>query len=264
MPCGASKLLIYKKPNAMPPSELDVVSPGSLSPGSTLKPFLTFALTIILGYALFIVPNVFFGITKVNGGLQGINLLLMALFQCASIIGLLTLSLKKLGQRFRDIGWSRGNGVRDAGWGIIAGGSWAALQFALIIPATGGAERADIVQMVDTMDGTGVGLLSYLALGVIGGGITEELFNRGYFISVLQSIFNHSTLGTWIASLTSIFFFALGHLPTDTLAWFDILVPTVVYTLLFLRTQRLTAPIVAHSVYNASAIVSIYLMYYPR
>ena len=35
------------------------------------------------------------------------------------------------------------------------------------------------------------------------------------------------------------------------------------YTLLFLYTKRLTASVVAHSVYNASAIVSIYLMYYP-
>jgi membrane protease YdiL (CAAX protease family) len=243
-------------------TEPNVEASATTSSVSRAKIIGVFVLTIVLGYALFIAPNLFFGISKVNGGLQGINLLLMALFQCVSVVGLIYYSLRALRKGFQDIGWSFANWRSDGLLGLIVGGGWAVLQLAIIIPATGGAERADVAQMIDTMDGTAVGLLSYLALGVIGGGITEEIFNRGFSINVLRTTFRSPRVGVWVASGISVLLFALAHMPTDLLSWFDILVPTIAYTLLFLHTQRLTASIVAHSVYNAVAILSIYFMYY--
>ena len=243
-------------------SSRPVAAPTATLSPSRRKTLLVFWLTILAGYALFVAPNVFLGVSKINGGLQGVNLLWMALFQCASVVGLIYLSLRTLGRSFRDIGWSFQGWKQDVLLGILGGGGWLALQFLVIIPNTGGAERADIVQMVSTMDGTVLGLLSYGALGVVGGGITEEIFNRGYFINVLKSTFGNPTVGVWIASVVSILVFALGHLPTDALSCFDILVPTVTYTLLFLYTKRLTPSIVAHGVYNAGAILSVYVLYY--
>lgn len=103
---------------------------------------------------------------------------------------------------------------------------------------------------------------SFVALGVIGGGITEEIYNRGYFINVLKDTFKNPKTGTWIAAILSIAFFAAGHLPNDALGWFDILVPTIAYTLLFLYTKRLTASIIAHGIYNMTAILLTYHIYY--
>jgi hypothetical protein len=40
------------------------------------------------------------------------------------------------------------------------------------------------------------------------------------------------------------------------------LVPTIIYTVLFLFTKRLTAPIVAHGIYNMSAILLTYYLYF--
>ena len=240
------------------------VNPARSSSPSRTKTRWIYAGTIIGGYVLFVFPNLFFGITRMNGGLQGINLLLMALFQCASVTGLLYGSLRALGKNFRDIGLSFRGWRADALLGLLGGGTWTLLQMAFIIPATGGAEQVGVARIIDTMDGTPTGLLSYIALGVIGGGLTEELFNRGYSINVLKDTFQNPTVGVWVASILSGLLFALGHLPANALAWFDILVPTTMYTLLFLHTKRLTASVVAHGVYNASAIVSIYLMYYPR
>ncbi|MEK6478803.1 type II CAAX endopeptidase family protein [Catalinimonas sp. 4WD22] len=226
------------------------------------KSLLLFILTNIGGFVLFIFPNLLLGISKWNGGLSGINLLFMALFQFFSVCTLIYFSLKIMGKDFRFIGLSSNYWKVDSVLGLLTGLSWTALQVLWIIPSTGGSERNDIAQILETMDGTALGLISYIALGVIGGGITEEIFNRGYFINVLKSTFKNQQFGLWIAAILSILFFAAGHLPSNTIEWFDILPPTLAYTLLFIYTRRLTASIVAHAVYNATAILSVYYLYY--
>lgn len=229
---------------------------------SRKKTLIIFIGSILLGFILFVIPNLFFGITKVNGGLKGINLLIIALFQFTAVTLLIFYSLKSLKKDFRYIGWSFENWKKDTLLGLAVGLSWTLLQFTIIIPKTGGAERADIAGILTTMDGTAVGLLSYIALGVIGGGITEEIFNRGYFINVLKDAFQNPKTGLWVAAFISIVFFCLGHLPGNAVEWFDILIPTTAYTLLFIYTRRLTAPIVAHGIYNMTAILLTYYVYY--
>ena len=229
---------------------------------SKTKTRVVFVFTILIGFILFALPNVFFGVSKVNGGLIGINLLFIALFQFFTVCSLIYFSLRLLHKDYRFIGWSFENWRSDSLLGLLVGLSWTALQFGLIIPNTGGATRADIMQMVSMFDGSLIGTLSFIALGVIGGGITEEIYNRGYFINVLKDTFNNPTTGLYTASILSIVFFSIGHLPSDALGWFDILVPTIAYTLLFVYTKRLTAPIVAHGVYNLTAILATYYTYY--
>ncbi|MGD1894379.1 MAG: CPBP family intramembrane glutamic endopeptidase [Cyclobacteriaceae bacterium] len=229
---------------------------------SRTKTLVIFVFTIILGVILFVAPNLFFGITKFNGGLTGINLLIMGLFQCITVCSLIHFSLRLLKKDFRYIGFSLSHWKRDGLLGLVGGLTWVTLQFVLIIPNTGGADREDISQMVEMMDGSLIGMLSYIALGVIGGGITEEIYSRGYFITVLPDTFKNPKVGMYIATILSILFFAALHLPSDSLGWFDILVPTFMYTFLFLYTKRLVAPIVAHGIYNMTAIMLTYYTYY--
>ncbi|WP_375587742.1 lysostaphin resistance A-like protein [Flagellimonas aurea] len=226
------------------------------------KTLVVFIGTIFLGYVLFIIPDVFFGVTKINGGKIGINLLFIGLFQFITVTALLYFSLKILKKKFRDIGLRFENLGKDILLGTFFGGVWTMLQFAFIIPNTGGANRPDINGMLDMYDGSLVGTISFVALGVIGGGITEEIFNRGYFINVLKEIFKNPKTGLWFSAILSILLFALGHMPVNTLDWFDILVPTILYTILFIWTKRLTASMVAHGVYNASAIILTYSIYF--
>ena len=231
----------------------------TISKNKTLVIFIT---TIIAGFILFALPNLFFGITKINGGLTGINLLFIALFQLTTVCSLIYFSLRLLHKDFQHIGWTGKNWQTDSLLGLSVGLTWTALQFGLIIPNTSGAERTDITQMVSMLDGTLIGTLSFIALGVIGGGITEEIFNRGFFINVLKDLFNNPKIGLYAAALFSIAFFAIGHLPSNALGWFDILVPAIAYTALFLYTRRLTASIIAHGMYNMLAIILTYWMYY--
>lgn len=184
-----------------------------------------------------------------NGGLTGFNLLFIALFQFTTVCTLIYFSLRFLKKDFKYIGWSGKHWKLDALVGLIVGLTWTALQFGVIIPNTGGGKRTDITQMVSMFDGKLLGTFSFIDLGVIGGGITDEVYNRGYFINVLKDTFKDPKTGRWIAAIISISFFAAGHLPTDALGWFDILVPTIAYTLLFLYTERLTAAIIAHGIH---------------
>lgn len=231
------------------------------SPGRE-KTLFIFCGTILVGFILFALPNVFFGVTKVNGGLTGINLLWIALFQLITVGGLLYYSLKSLGKSFSDIGWNWTSWKKDGTLGAITGLSWSAIQFGWLIPATGGAGRPDIIQMVNMMDGSVSGLMFYIALGVIGGGITEEIYNRGYFINVLKDTFKNKKTGLWISAVLSVLFFAAGHLPSNQIEWIDILVPTAGYTLLFVFTKRLAPSVIAHGMYNASAILLTCYLYY--
>lgn len=230
---------------------------------SKKKTLVIFVSTVIVGFILFALPNIFFGVTKVNGGLSGINLLYIALFQLITVCSLIYFSLRLLKKDFQYIGWSWKNWKTDSLLGLFVGLTWTALQFGLLIPNTGGAERADITQMVSMFDGSLLGTLSFIALGVIGGGITEEIYNRGYFINVLKDTFQNPQTGLYTAAILSIIFFSIGHLPSNALDWFDILVPTIAYTALFLYTKRLSASIVAHGIYNMTAILLTYYMYYP-
>ena len=221
-----------------------------------------FTLSIVVGYILFILPNIFFGVTKINGGLVGINLLWIALFQFFTVVALVYASLKQLGKDFRYIGMKGSPLKKDIVFGVVVALFWTTIQFLYLIPMTGGAEREDIQGMISMMDGSTIGLLSFMALGVIGGGITEEVFNRGYFIMILKDVFKNPKVGLYISALLSILLFVLGHLPTNLIEWIDILIPTILYTLLFLHTRRLTAPIIAHGLYNLGAIYLTYQMYY--
>lgn len=229
---------------------------------SKTKTLLVFIVTIILGYAFFIIPDIFFGVTKINGGKIGVNLFFMALFQFGSILLLLRTSLKILKKDWKYIGLTFVNVKKDIIIGLVFGALWTLLQFVFIIPNTGGIDRADITGMLTMYDGSIIGTISFIALGVIGGGITEELFNRGYFINILKDVFKTPKTGIWVSAILSIIIFSLGHMPTNSLDWFDILIPTIMYTLLFMLTKRLTASIIAHGVYNMSAILLTYYVYY--
>ncbi len=130
---------------------------------SKKKTLVIFVSTVIVGFILFALPNIFFGVTKVNGGLTGINLLFIALFQLITVCSLIYFSLRLLKKDFQYIGWSWKNWQTDSLLGLLIGLTWTALQFGLIIPNTGGAERADITQMVSMFDGSLLGTFSFIA-----------------------------------------------------------------------------------------------------
>lgn len=88
---------------------------------SKVKTLAIFIATIVLGFVLFVLPNLFFGITKMNGGLIGVNLLGIALFQLVAVCSLLYCSLRLLGKNFRYIGLRWRNWKKDCVLGLLTG-----------------------------------------------------------------------------------------------------------------------------------------------
>ena len=72
-------------------------------PVSRKKVIMVFLITILMGYMLFIIPDVFFGVTKINGGKIGINLFYISIFQLITVCGLLYFSLKSVKMNFQSI-----------------------------------------------------------------------------------------------------------------------------------------------------------------
>lgn len=220
-----------------------------------------YAAAVVLGYALFIAPNLYFGIFKPNGGLTGENMAWIGLFQLVTVSALVWGALRMLGANFRDIGWDWSRWKGDALLGAALGAAWALIEMLVLIPAHGGAQQADVAQIIAEIGGSGWGLAGYLVLAVLGGGVAEEIFNRGFTINVLRSVFTNRRVGLYVAVTFSIAIFMVGHLPQDGFQWITIFIPTLLYTLLFVRTERLTAPIFAHGVHNALALAIIWFAY---
>ncbi|MBW3549323.1 MAG: CPBP family intramembrane metalloprotease, partial [Proteobacteria bacterium] len=137
-----------------------------------------------------------------------------------------------------------------------------ALQFLLIIPATGGAQRSDIIVNTAQIGGTLPGLFAIIALAWAGS-LSEELFFRGLLLNGLQRIFGGGRVATTAAGLVVILVFASLH---GYQGWAG-MVDTGLYgglamTLLYLwRDRRLTACIVAHAGWNTIAACTIYAAY---
>jgi len=228
---------------------------------SKSRTVLIFVTTVIVGFILFALPNLFFGIFKSYGGLSGTNLIIIAIFQLLSIFTLIFFSLKSLNKDIAYIGISLKHWKRDIFIGLSITLIRLVIDFGFIIPGTGGANRPDILEVINSLDGTSLGLASLIFLGIVGGGIAEEIYYRGFFIKVFKDLFRNRKVGVILASLLSILFFSFAHMPTSSLLWYDILVASIIYTGLFLYTGRLTASIVAHGVWNMLAILIINYAY---
>lgn len=215
---------------------------------------------LIVGFAAFAAPAILLQV-GFAGGYRGSNLAVLGVVQLVLVGAVIAAGLRMLGLRFSDIGFASRRWRRDALLGAVVAAAWAALQFGWLFPATGGASREDIAGILTMVDGRWINVLWYLPLGILGGGVAEEMYFRGFLITVLRDILATVPGAAAIAGTCSILFFALGHLPADWVDWMDIVVPGAAYVALFLGTGRLTAPMVAHGLWNATAVVGIHLLY---
>jgi len=215
---------------------------------------------IIVGFIFYVLSQIFFQMGYF-GGYKGVNFSIIGLLQAILIIPLIYFGLRYMRIDAKKIGLSSKNWIQDTFMGVSVAVCWAIIQFAWIIPNTGGADRLDILDILAMIDGQWVNVLWYIPLGIIGGGITEEIYNRGFIIGVIDVIFDHSKMAISLAALFAIIFFAAGHLPINLVEWVDLLIPSTAYTILFLYTRRVTAPIVAHSLWNILAVILIFIIY---
>jgi membrane protease YdiL (CAAX protease family) len=227
---------------------------------SRARKAVVFLAALLIGFAMFAAPAIFFQMGNA-GGYRGANFAILGFVQLVLVTAVVWAGLRALGMKPAAIGWSFEHWRTDTWLGAATAAAWTLIQFGLLFPATGGAGRPDIAAILTMVDGSWLNVLWYLPLGILGGGVAEELYGRGFVITVLEDLLGSTRTATILAAAFAALFFAAGHLPQGWVEWVDILVPSVAYVLLFLKTRRLVAPMVAHAIWNSVAVTGIHVLY---
>lgn len=220
----------------------------------------------LLCLAIFVASDL--GLRLLLGRLEGIDYALVGIVQAALVPLAVIAALKPVGLGLGDVGLRFGDEAgggrfgRDLAVGLAVGAGFALLQFAVLLPATGGAERSDVVVNARQIGDSALGVLGFTVLAVTGG-FAEELFFRGHFLTTLRNAMGRSKVALAGAFLVTVVVFALLHGYQGVAGVIDTgLYGGVVLTALYLwRGGRLTASVAAHATWNALATLGIWLLY---
>jgi len=232
---------------------------------NTSTPWWRWLLTLVIGILLWEVGNVLASLAAVfvAGDETAIYgsfwpLISLSLVQAAVIVFGIKYVWRVVNGDWDSIGFVNQNWKQDALYGAVVGLALALLQFFVILPLTGGAQRIDVIASAEIMGSNPASLIAAIILGWLAGAFSEEVYFRGHLIRSLSKLFGEGPWALGISSVLSIALFAYGH---SYQGWIGVLNSgfiAIIYTLLFLWRERLTAGIVAHGVYNTLAFLGIY------
>ena len=195
------------------------------------------------------------------GDLEGFDYAWVGVFQIVFGLAVIALALRIARLRLRDVGFFARRGGPEILIGTVIATLFAALQFGLVIPATGGAERSDVVANAAQIGESWLGVLGFVVLAWTGAA-TEEVFFRGHFLNTLRGAVGGGRVATVLAAVATIVLFAALH---GYQGWAGV-IDTGLYggltlTLLYLWRRDLTACIVAHALWNTLAAIGLFILY---
>lgn len=192
---------------------------------------------------------------------QGITVVTFAILAAPLTTAGIWLALRLVGLGLPDIGLSVQTWPQDVLLGTAVAVLYAAVQFAIIIPHTGGASRSDVIASRAIIGDSLGGLLAAICLGVVVGGYSEELFFRGHLITTIRRLLGNTRWGVAIAVFVSVGLFARGHAYQGWIGMVDTAVGALIWTSLYLWRGRLTAAMVGHGLWDVLALIGLYLWY---
>jgi len=194
--------------------------------------------------------------------LQGPTYAIVALLFAPLAFGAVSVGLRLARRPLSAAGFTLENARADVVVGAAVAVIWAALQFGIIIPLGGGAERADVVVNAAQIGNTLSGLAAFVLLAW-GGGFAEEVFFRAYLMTTLRGIFGAPPAATALVVIVPTVLFAMLHGYQG--GWIGMLDTGVfggaTLSLLFLWRGRLIPCVVAHALWNTIASVVIFAWY---
>ena len=170
------------------------------------------------------------------------------------------LALRVVGVSLPEIGLVTTHWRPDLLIGIAAGVGWALLQFLVIIPVTGGAERSDVIASRALIGESWMGVAGALVVG-LAAGYNEELFFRGHIITTLRHALGNSKWAVGIAVFVSAFLFGITHTYQGWVGVLDTGTLALIMAALYLWRGRLIAPMVAHAVFDVLAITILFIFF---
>jgi uncharacterized protein len=203
-----------------------------------------------------LIPQVVLGLP-----LKGINFGIVGLLQAVFVPFGLFLALRPTTVRLQDLGLTSERIGQDALLGLAIATTFFFVQFFVIFPQTGGSARSDIATNSEQIGSAVSGVAGFIVLAWTGG-FAEELFFRGFLLTLLLLVLGRNTISRVISALIVTVVFAALH---GYQGWAGI-IDTGLYgglllSILFLVTNRLTACIVAHATWNTLATVGLYMWY---
>lgn len=216
--------------------------------------------TALWGTAVFVAHA--FPVIVLGRDLVGSTYAVVALLFAPLAFGAVAVGLRIARCRLADAGFSLDDARADILLGAAVAVSWAALQFLVLIPLTGGAERPDVVVNAEQLGTSLAGLASFMLLAW-GGGFAEEVFFRSHLMTSLRGILGTSRIATALVVLIPTIVFAMLHgYQGGWVGMFDTGVfGGATLSLLFLWRGRLTPCVVAHALWNTIAAVVIFMWY---
>lgn len=220
------------------------------------------AAALVFGTVLFLlsflasnfIPSALFNLTMVGPTYAFVGVLQLLL----APVGI-ALALRIVRLRIRDVGLTTTQLRKDSFIGLTVAFVFALLQFLVVIPNTGGAERSDIVANAAQIGDSIWGVFGFVVLAWTGV-FSEELFWRGHFVTTLRNFLGNTRIALYLTVVITMILFAAGH---GYQGWAGIidtgLYGGLIMTLLYLWRGRLTAPFVAHAMWNTLATIVIYL-----
>ncbi|RPF20734.1 CPBP family intramembrane glutamic endopeptidase [Myceligenerans xiligouense] len=235
------------------------VAGRSAGPTRTAGPARTAGLFFVGALICLVVPPLAAGVFAPDG--LPTVLLAVAGVELVSAGALIAWWLRRHGLTRRSLGLTSERWKRDTLLAVATVPPRLVLEFGVLLPATGGAANPEVQEILRMASGGPAALAAALVLGIVGGGIAEELYFRGFLLGSIPQRSARPRVALWVAAVVSVVLFGLLHLPANALNALSITVAGLVYTGLFLATRRLTAPIVAHSLWNTVAIGAVLVSY---
>lgn len=216
--------------------------------------------TVLWAFAVLVAHA--FPVLVLGRDLAGATWAIVALLFAPLAFGAVALGLRIARIPLRTAGFTLENRQGDVLIGAAVAVTWAVLQFGVLIPLTGGAERADIVVNAEQIGSRLSGLAAFMLLAW-GGGVAEEVFFRAHLMTALRGVLGRSSVATALVVAIPTVLFALMHGYQG--GWTGMLdtgaFGGAALSLLFLWRGRLLPCVVAHALWNSIASVAIFFVY---
>lgn len=216
-------------------------------------------LTGVFGYYGVAIATDYLLVTRLGLATNPLRFALLGLSELMLGGAAVFLALRLTNLTLADVGWTRHRVGPDLSIGFGIAIAFAALQFLVIIPATGGAGRSDVAVAAGQIGETLPNLGGFLVLALFGS-TSEELLFRGLLLGGLAIVTGWGWIGRSLATIVTVLLFAFSH---GYQGWAGI-VDTGLYggltlsLLYWWRGARLTAPIAAHVGWNVLASLVIF------
>ena len=191
----------------------------------------------------------------------GLSLALLGLVKMLLMTGAIAVAMRLANRRLRDLGLTTVNWRTDVVIGAAIGVVWPLLEFLVLIPATGGAARSDVVASRALIGDSPWGLLGVIIVGWTAAGFGEELFNRGHIIYTLRNLLGNKRWAIVVAVIISTLYFGINHRYQGWVGMLDTGAFGLIMALLYVWRGRLTAPMIAHGLNDMLLFIGLYFLY---